>query len=80
MAPVQRKRRPAQRNGPQDHGALLSMLRDEGVHYEVTSRHLRVYAPDGMKVYIPATPSDGRSVLNSTALLRKHGCTLRHNS
>lgn len=79
-APTRRKRRPAQQTGPQDHDALLRMLREEGVHYEQTSRHLRVHAPDGAKVYISSTPSSARGVLNSIALLRKHGCTLRHNS
>jgi hypothetical protein len=80
VAPTRRKRRPAQQTGPQEHGALLRMLRDEGVHVEQTSRHLRVHAPDGVKVYIPSTPSNARGVLNSVALLRKHGCTLRHHS
>ena len=65
------------RRGPRDQVALLRMLADEGVRVERTSRHVRVHAPAGM-VYIPSTPSDSRSVLNSVALLRRYGCTLRH--
>jgi hypothetical protein len=69
----------ARRRGPRDHEGLLRMLRQEGVRMEYTSKHIRVYAPAG-PVYLPITPSDGRSVSNSVALLRRYGCTLRHDS
>lgn len=69
----------ARRRGPRDHEGLLRMLRQEGVRMEYTSKHIRVYAPAG-PVYLPSTPSDSRSVSNSVALLRRYGCTLRHDS
>lgn len=78
---VQRRADPlrARRRGPRDHEGLLRMLRQEGVHMEHTTKHIRVYAPAG-PVYLPSTPSDPRSVANSVALLRRYGCTLRHDS
>lgn len=80
-APVRRpprQRASTARRGPRDRDTLLRMLAAEGIHIERTSRHIRVHAPAGT-VYIPSTPSDPRSVLNSVALLRRYGCTLRHS-
>jgi hypothetical protein len=67
------------RRGPRDQAGLLRMLGQEGVRMERTTKHIRVYAPLGI-VYMPSTPSDARSVSNSVALLRRYGCTLRHDS
>lgn len=64
--------------GPADHAGLLRMLACEGVRTERTTRHIRVFAPGGV-VYIASTPSDHRAVRNEVALLRRYGCTLRHD-
>jgi hypothetical protein len=65
-------------SGPRDHADLLRMLDEEGIRVERTTRHLRVLAPDGA-VFLSGTPSDVRTVRNTVALLRRYGCTLRHD-
>lgn len=77
-SPRRRSAAASSRPGPTDHAGLLRMLDREGVRIERTTRHIRVFAPDGV-VYIASTPSDYRSVRNEVALLRRYGCTLRHD-
>lgn len=56
---------------------LCRSLRKQGWTVERTSKgHYRAITPAGRKIVMPSTPSDGRSVLNTRALLRRAGAVL----
>lgn len=64
--------------GPTAQGELLAALSAEGVEWRSVRRHVQVHTPRGGPVYISLAPADEHEVSNTVALLRQHGCTLRH--
>lgn len=58
---------------PKEMRALLRAAEDAGWKVELKRKHYRLQSPEGEIVFLPSTPSDRRSVLNSRAQLRRAG-------
>jgi hypothetical protein len=68
--------RPKQRSAPRDVKALLRRLDDLEIEYTLSGAgHYKVFAPGGV-VFMPSTPSEYRSIRNTAAQLRRHGCQI----